>query len=135
MDWFVLLVVALAVGIVVRIYLNLRKVRRQRFTQDNWDERMVAKLRAQGANPFEAHAVDFFFALPDDQAAAAVNAQLEREGFTMDLKAVAESREFPFSLHATKSMRLSGPDMSELSRRLRALAQQHHGRYDGWTSG
>ncbi len=134
MDWVLLLGVAIAAGIVIRIYMNVHKARRQRLDTEDWDSRLVAKLRAQGANPFEPHQVDFFFALPDDLATGAVNAELEREGFTVDVKAVPENPEFPFSLHAAKSMRLSGPDMSDLSRRLRLLAHEHRGRYDGWTS-
>jgi hypothetical protein len=50
------------------------------------------------------------------------------------VKAVPGS-EFPFSLSATRNMRVDAPEMKALSRRFRELAKAHHGRYDGWGSG
>ena len=63
-----------------------------------------------------------------------VRYNLEAEGFRVDIKAVPENREFPFSLHATKNMRVHAGDMKELSRRFTELAVAQHGRYDGWGS-
>lgn len=64
----------------------------------------------------------------------AINALLEAEGYTVNIKAVPENVDHPFSLHARKSMRLSVPDMRELSQRFTALAVAQGGRYDGWAA-
>jgi hypothetical protein len=78
--------------------------------------------------------VNFFFALPNESACAAVNRQLEAEGFSVDVKALPDNKEFPYSLHASKNMRLLAPEMAQLSRRFSALATANKGRYDGWGS-
>jgi hypothetical protein len=62
-----------------------------------------------------------------------VRARLEPE-FSVDVKPMQEEAEFPFSLHATKTMRLILPDMQALSARMSALAAEFHGRYDGWAA-
>lgn len=131
-DWFVYLLVAGAVLLLVRIWFNVRKLREP---DEGYDDRLIERLRAQGSDPFKAHEVDFFFALPTGEAAGALRARLETEGYTVMEKPIPESVEFPFSLHASKSMRLSAPDMRELGRCFRALAQEHGGRYDGWAAG
>jgi 7-keto-8-aminopelargonate synthetase-like enzyme len=132
MKWLFFLFIAAAVAIILRVLVLFRKARRQR-TQD-WDEKLVSQLRARGQDPFQPHAVDFFFALPDEQSCAAVNEQLETDGFRVDVKAVPENKEFPFSLHATKSMRVHAMEMRERSRRFNEMALAHRGRYDGWSS-
>jgi len=45
-----------------------------------------------------------------------------------------ESGDLRWSLHAHKSMRLTVPDMQELSRRLTTAATERQGRYDGWSA-
>ncbi len=77
----------------------------------------------------------FFFALPSENACTAVNRALEAEGFSVDIKAVPDDKEFPFSLHARRNMRVHGPEMKEFSRRFNELAKANAGRYDGWGSG
>jgi len=47
---------------------------------------------------------------------------------------MTENTDLPYSLHATKSMRLIVPDMQALSERLTTLAGEFGGRYDGWTA-
>jgi hypothetical protein len=132
MNFVMILLCAVAVGIVLRIFFNVRKARRRQ-AQD-WDTRLIAQLRARGSDPFQPHGVDFFFALPDHEACAAINQKLEAEGFRVDVKAVPENTEFPFSLHAAKTMRVHATEMRELSRRFGELANEHRGRYDGWGS-
>ena len=132
MNWVMILLAVAGVAILVRIYMNVRKARSQR--PDDWDSQLIAQLRQRGQDPFALHDVDFFFALPDEQATAAVNQQLEGEGFRVDVKAVPQSAEFPFSLHATKAMRLNVHDMREIGRRFGELASANRGRYDGWGS-
>jgi hypothetical protein len=132
MTWAVWLVAAAGIIIVLRIYIKLRQVRNSR--QVDWDTQTIDRLRKQGSDPFKDHEVDFFFALPDDQACRAVNAQLEREGYVINIKTMEPGADLAFSLHARKSMRLSVPDMQALSRKFAALASAHAGRYDGWAA-
>ena len=89
--------------------------------------------RSRGYVPFNEYPVDFFLALPDQAATQAVRARLEPE-FSVDIKPMQDDAELPFSLHATKSMRLILPDMQALSARMTALATEFKGRYDGWAA-
>ena len=89
------------------------------------DTKLIAELRKRGQDPFQPHDVNFFFALPNEPACTAINRQLESEGFVVDVKAVP-GNEFPFSLSATRNMRIHAPDMKALSRRFNELARTHH---------
>jgi hypothetical protein len=124
---------AVALGlIVVRVYFKLRAARRARLA--SWDAQLIERLRARGYVPFNDYPVGFFLALPDQTACQGVRARLEPE-FSVDIKPMQEeAAELPFSLHATKSMRLILPDMQALSARMTALAVEYHGRYDGWAA-
>lgn len=133
MDWLLILVVGAGLAVVVRFYVSVRKGQRAKQAAD-WDTRLVKQLRARGSDPFQPHTVDFFFALPNEESCAAVNQQLEKEGYRVDVKAMPEDSQYPFSLHASKAMRVNVPDMRELSRRFGELALAHGGRYDGWGS-
>lgn len=130
--WLFVFVVLAGIVMVLRAFYSARKARREH--QADWDAKLVRQLRARGLDPFKDHVVDFFFALPDEQACAAVNQQLEKDGFRVDVKATPENPEFPFSLHATKTMRVQVDDMRERSRRFGQLAAANRGRYDGWSS-
>ena len=133
MDWFVLLVMGAGAIAAWRIYVIIRKLREQ--GDDSWDAREVERLRKAGSDPFKPHDVDFFFGLPTEAACANVQSALEADGFKVDLKPVKDGSTHPFSLHATKSIRLSAPDMKVISRKLTELATAQGGRYDGWTAG
>ena len=61
--------------------------------------------------------------------------ELAAEGYEVDVKAVTESSDHPFSLHASKALRLAVPEMQEKSRRFKQLAEVQRGRYDGWAAG
>jgi hypothetical protein len=132
MKLFIALVVGAGIVILIRLYTKVRDL--QNLKQEDWDTRAIDRLRKQGSDPFKPHEVDFFFALPNEEACRAVHAQLETEGYAVDIKAVPESPDFAFSLHARKSMRLSVPDMQVISRRFGTLATAHGGRYDGWAA-
>jgi Regulator of ribonuclease activity B len=132
-NWIVIALAAAGIAALVRIYFSLQKLRGAR--ADDWDARMIERVRSQGADPFSPQEVDFFFALPDAGACDAVQSVLQAEEFKVDIKPVAESSEHPFSLHASKALRLAVPDMQENSRRFRELATAHGGRYDGWAAG
>ena len=130
--FFVLVLVGGAIA-AWRIYTAIRKLRADR--DDGWDARAIERLRAQGSDPFKPHEVDFFFGLPTEAACASVQSTLEADGFEVDLKPVKDGSTHPFSLHATKSIRLSAPDMKALGRKLTELAIAQGGRYDGWAAG
>jgi len=132
MTWVVVAFVAAAAIIIARIYFKVRGIRKSR--QESWDERMIAQLRSKGYAPFNEYPVDFFLALPDEAACQAIRSRLETDGFSVDTKPMAEKTDLPFSLHATKSMRLIVPDMQELTQRLTELAGEFGGRYDGWAA-
>jgi len=131
MSLTVLLLVAALALIALRIYSKLRASRKLR--AESWDEQVIGKLRSQGYAPFKDFRVDFFLALPDEAACTAARARLEPE-FSVDVKPLENDPELAYSLHASKIMRLVVPDMQEISRRLSALAQELHGRYDGWAA-
>jgi hypothetical protein len=132
MVWIVLALVALAVVIVARIYFNARRVQLQ--GRESWDAKLISTLRSRGYAPFNDYPVDFFLALPDEQACAAVRHALEAEGYSVDVKPVPDDPELHFSLHATKATRLILEIIQEHGQRMTQLATEHHGRYDGWTA-
>jgi hypothetical protein len=133
MNWILIALVAAGIAAVVRIYFSLQRLRGER--TDDWDAKMVERVRAQGVDPFKPHEVDFFLALPDTGAVDAVRNLLQAEEFAVDVRPVADSSEHPFSLHASKALRLAVPDMQEKSRRFKELAAVYGGRYDGWAAG
>jgi hypothetical protein len=132
LGWIVMaMLVAAGIAALARIIVNVRKIRAA--PVDDWDAKIIERLRSAGADPFQPHEADFFFALPTEEACRAVRAVLESEGYVVDVKAAPEMPNLPFSLHARKAMRLSVPDMQDLSRRFRELAQASGGHYDGWS--
>jgi hypothetical protein len=131
MTWIVVAFIAAAAIIISRIYFKIRGI--QKSKQESWDERMIEQLRSKGYAPFNEYKVDFFLALPDEAACQAVRSRLEPE-FNVDMKPMAEKTDLPFSLHASKSMRLIVPEMQDLTQRLTALAGEFGGRYDGWAA-
>src|SRR5579872_5335458 len=116
MTWIVVAFLAASAIIFTRIYFKIRKI--QAGKQQSWDAKMIEQLRSKGYAPFNEYPVDFFLALPDEAACQAVRSRLEKDGFSIDTKPMTEKTDLPFSLHATKSMRLIVPDMQELTQRL-----------------
>jgi regulator of ribonuclease activity B len=132
MTWVLVAFLAATAVIVARIYFKVRGI--QKSKQESWDERMIGQLRSKGYAPFNEYRVDFFLALPDETACQAVRSRLETAGFSVDAKPMAEKTDLPYSLHASKSMRLIVPDMQDLTQRMTALATEFGGRYDGWAA-
>ena len=130
--WFFIIVAAMGVVVVARIFFKLRNLKQLKSA--SWDARLVENLRAKGYVPFNDYPVDFFLALPSEVACASVRTELEGEGFTVDVKPVTEDPELHFSLHATKQMRLIVPVMQEMTAHLTEVAERNGGRYDGWTA-
>ncbi len=129
-----ILLIIIGFAVLARIYFNLRKLRTASLRAD-WDAQQISQLRAMGSDPFQPHQVDFFFGLPSEAACEALRRALEPEGYSVDVKPVPDAVDQPFSLHACRSMRLSVPDMQELSQRFGDLAGANGGRYDGWAAG
>jgi hypothetical protein len=121
-----------AVLAVLRIYFTVRKLSARR--ADDWDEKLVKNLRAQGGDSFSPYAVDFFFDLPDEAACEKVGTVLRAGEYAIDYRRVDPDRGDRYTLHALKSVRVSVPDMQALRREMSALALQHGGRYDGWAT-
>jgi len=138
--WLIIACAVIAALILSRLYFKVRALRPTH--SESWDEKMIERLRAKGYAPFNEYPVAFFLALPDEAACGTVRARLERDGFTVDVAPMtarlfgqAESEgSLPLSLHATKTMRLILGDMSELSKRMTAIAAEFHGHYDGWAA-
>ncbi len=133
MTWlyvFLAIGAALAIG---RIGFSIKKLREQ--PNDDWDARLIERLRRGGADPFRPLDIDFFLALPTEAAVSATTAQLQAEGFAVDARPVSESTDHPFSVHAIKSMQLNADGIRAVSTRMREVAAAHGGRYDGWTAG
>jgi hypothetical protein len=132
MTWVIVAFVVATAIIIARVYFKVRRI--QGSKQESWDARIIEQLRSKGYAPFNEYKVDFFLALPDETACQSVRARLEPDGFTVDSKPMTEKTDLPFSLHASKSMRLIVPDMQALSQRLTELAAEFGGRYDGWAA-
>lgn len=131
MSWVLLFVVFAAGALVFRLIQSVRKGR-EVHGQD-FDAKLISQLRAKGQDPFKEHDVDFFFALADESGSTALNKALEAKGFRVDVKAVP-ANEYPFSVHASKTMRVNVEEMQALTRQFRELAAANRGRYDGWSS-
>lgn len=133
MNWVILMLViggALALG---RIALSVRQLSKQKV--DDWDSRLIERMRRGGSDPFAAYDVDFFLALPSEAVAQRIAGRLATEGFQVDIKPVADSDAHPFSVHAMRSMQLTVDGIREVSARLRSIAAETGGRYDGWAAG
>lgn len=134
MLWMLILLAIAAVAVIARIFVKVRDSRAANIRED-WDAKQIALLRSRGSDPFQPHEVDFFFGVPNEAACESLRRQLETEGFTVDTKPVPEGVEQVISLHARKSMRLSVPDMQELTRQFGERAHELGGHYDGWSAG
>jgi hypothetical protein len=132
MTWIVVAFVVATAIIIARVYFKVRNI--QGSKQESWDAKIIEQLRSKGYAPFNEYNVDFFIALPDEVACQSVRQRLEPDGFSVDTKLMAEKTDLPFSLHASKSMRLIVPEMQALSERLTTLAAEFGGRYDGWAA-
>jgi hypothetical protein len=132
MTWVVVAFAVAAAIIVARVFFKIKNIRSSK--QESWDAKIIEQLRSKGYAPFNEYKVDFFLALPDEGACQRARSRLESDGFSVDTKPMTEKTDLPYSLHASKQMRLIVPDMQALSTRLDALATEFGGRYDGWTA-
>ena len=121
--------IAVAVFSLLRIVSQWRGMSRKRVPID-WDEMFIQQLRKAGINAFEDHTVDFFFTVPASARSEPLAAVLRQEGYVVDVKQVADSREF--SVHAQHSMRLVVTEMQAIRAHFTELAAQHGATYDNW---
>lgn len=133
MDWVVIFLVAGAAIAVWRIIYNVRNASKPR--EDDWDARMIERLRRSGMDPFKPVDVDFFLAVPSKDRAETMASRLRAEGFETDIRELRDSVDQTWSVHALKNMSLNAHGMREVSTRLRQLADEVGGRYDGWAPG
>src|SRR4051812_48668191 len=115
-----------------RIWQNLQKLKQRQ--NDSWDAKLIDQLRKRGSDPFKPHDVDFFLAFPNEAAAEQLCTQLRGENFQAEIKDTPDNGELRYVVHLHKSMKLTVPDMQELSRRLTDAATERGGRYDGWSA-
>jgi hypothetical protein len=134
MNAFLGLVALAGLIAVVRIYFSLQNARNAHRKVD-FDEHLIARLRADGLDPFSQHRVDFFLALPDETSANKLLTELRGRGFAADLRPSPEATDFPFSVHVSRDMHLTVGDIKQLATELGGIARANGGRYDGWTAG
>jgi hypothetical protein len=133
MSWIYSLLFLAGAGVLWRIYYGIRQMKLKK--EKDWDERLIDRLRKSGSDPFQPHDVDFFMAMPSEEAGRAIAAVLEPEGFRVDIHPAPDNPgDHPFSLHAMKPMRLSVPAMKELTKRFQLMAKEQGGHYDGWSA-
>lgn len=132
MKWIMVLLLLGAAIAIARIVLQLRKLKDR--GNDDWDAKLIERLRRSGVDPFSPQELDFFIGMPDESSAQRIAQRLGAEGFQVDVRAVADSASHPYSVHAMKAMPLSVTEVRAVSTRLREFAEASGGRYDGWAA-
>jgi len=133
MNWvYLALVLGAAAFAAYRIWHAVRRVLADR--ADDWDERLVKNLRAQGGDPFSPYEIDFFFAVPTQPQCQSLADVLTADDFAVDFRAMNTEGTSGYTLHARKPIRVSVPEMRAYSARFRELAVQHNVSYDGWAT-
>jgi len=133
MDWFVVFLIAGAGIAVWRIVYQIRRAATVKV--DDWDTRLIERLRRSGADPFRPVEVDFFVAMPTREQAEQLATRLNAEGYVADVRELADSADLPFSVHAQRTLQLNADAIRSISGQLRELAAAGGGRYDGWAPG
>jgi hypothetical protein len=131
MKWFAVLLILLAAFSLMRIVSQWRRFGRREM--GDWDQQFILQLRKAGVNPFEEHAVDFFFTLPDAASAGLVKSRLVAEGF--EVVGDHANDDGGYSLDLRRRMRLVVTEMQALTVRFNALAAEAGGKYDNWAVG
>jgi hypothetical protein len=133
MDWLIIFLVAAAAIALGRIAYQLRNARNVR--EDDWDTKLIERLRRSGVDTFKPMNINFFVALPDRSVAESLATRLQQEGFVVDVRDMPDSPDQTCSVHAAKILSLNVPAIRGVSARLRELASAVGGRYDGWAPG
>lgn len=133
MDIFTSFLIAAAGIAVWRIAYQLRLMTRPE--KKDWDTQLIERLRRSGMSLFTPIEVDFFLAMPASATAETIAAVLRLEGYSVDVSAVSDSNDYPYSVHARHVMHLNIETLRPRTRRLAELVVAAGGRYDGWAPG
>ncbi len=134
MSWILTLLFVAGAVLLGRIYYGIRKMKEK--TVKDWDTRLIERLAGRRDRSVSASRGRFLHGhAVGGRRAHRRGALLEAEGYRADVKPAPDNPgDHPFSLHFTKSMRLSAPGMKELTARFQALAKEQGGHYDGWSA-
>ncbi len=95
------------------------------------DTRVIASLRANGADVTKVHEIDFFLVFDREGNAAVAAERLRTLGY--DIVRVNKTGSAPhWELHAKRKMVPELVSMQATTRALQALAAELDGYYDGW---
>jgi len=94
------------------------------------DATTLTELARAGSDLQRSHEMEFFLYVPDRRSADAVAAQLEVEGFAVEVKAAEEGGDW--LCLATRTMVPTLDELQRLRRHLAAVAASREGAYDGW---
>jgi regulator of RNase E activity RraB len=116
----------------IGIYLMLRGRSRTMISDGaaDRDATTLTELAKAGSDLRRSHEMEFFLYVPDRGAADAVAAQLEAEGFAVEVKAAEEGDDW--LCLATRTMVPTLDELRRLRRHLAAVAESREGAYDGW---
>ncbi len=113
----------------VGIYLLVRGSRGARVSEDPDAETLEELVRA-GSSLSEPHVIEFFLYVETSAQAAAIAAELGRDGFTAEVRPT--ETDSCWLCLATRVMRPELAELRQLRARFTALAERTGGAYDGW---
>ncbi len=94
------------------------------------DQNVLNQLRAAGSDLSKPHQMEFYLRFPTQELANEVADEIEAEGFTVEVKRVAQEK--GWLCYATKKMVPEGPKITVIGERFSTLARENQGVYDGW---
>jgi regulator of RNase E activity RraB len=97
------------------------------------NERVIYHLRRLGADVSKPREVEFFIYLPTEEGAYRVAAELQKEGYDVQVDPGAQGERW--LCFATKTIVPSLDEMNRISERFTSLAESYGGDYDGWGTG
>jgi regulator of RNase E activity RraB len=97
------------------------------------NERVLYHLRRLGADVSEPCEVEFFIYLPTEEGAYRVAAQLQKEGYDVQVDPAAPGEQW--LCFATKTIVPSLDEMNRIGEHFTNLAESYGGNYDGWGTG
>lgn len=113
----------------VGLYLYLRGRAGERALADP-DAVTLAELAAAGSDLYQVHDIEFFLYVPERRAAEEVARTLERGGFAVEVSRAEEGSDWRCT--ARRQMQPVLTELRRMREELTALAEAHHGAYDGW---
>jgi hypothetical protein len=95
------------------------------------DGTVLEQLRRAGSDLTSPHTVDFFLVLPSAASAAAVAAELAKQGYEVAHLPAGEK----WMCKATRILVPEESALKALRSQMSSLAHEHGGSYDGWGAG